>query len=287
MPGKCHKAVTTALSLFRGASAPGGVSLTLTVLAGHAHEVLPHPALAIDLGHYPVAVLGVFGDLGELTLGLLDLVAGRVDVDLPRLDGLFYQDLDEVFGHLEETVGGGEDVELLAIPDAHVPDLGGRDERGVVNHHPDVAVRYAGHDEVRLPVVDHLLGRDGPPEELPAPAPLLPLFGQPSLPGRTRRPERSSAHPGRSRPRRFRPPRGPPRGPRPPPPLPTRPGAAPGAGLAPPWSGPAPSVPASSVPFSGASSPDSSSESVFAFWTAPSVLPAGQNARPGGAPWLP
>src|SRR4028118_1128456 len=205
MPGKCHKAVTTALSLFRGLSAPGGAGLALAVLAGHTHKVLPHPALAVDLGHHPVAVLSIFAYLGELALGLLDLVAGSIDVDLPRLDGLFYQDLHEVFRHLEEAIGGGEDVELLALPYAHVPDLGGGDERGVVNHHPDVAVRYAGHDEVRLPVVDHLLGRDDPAEELPAPAPLLPLFGQPSLPGRTRRPERSSAHPGRSRTRRFRP----------------------------------------------------------------------------------
>src|SRR4028119_441732 len=197
MPGKCHKAVTTALSLFRGLSAPGGAGLALAVLAGHAHEVLSHPALAVDLGHYPVAVLGVFGDLGELALRFLDLVAGRVDVDLPRLDGLFYQDLHEVLRHLEEAVGGGEDVELLAIPYAHVPDLGGGDKRGVVNHHPDVAVRYAGHDEIRLPVVDHLLGRDDPAKELPAPVPLLPLLGQPSLPGRTRPPGRAAAHPGR------------------------------------------------------------------------------------------
>src|SRR4028119_563878 len=156
MPGKCHKAVTTALSLFRGLSAPGGAGLALAVLAGHAHKVLPHPALAVDLGHYPVAVLGVFAYLRELALGLLDLVAGSIDVDLPRLDGLFYQDLHEVLRHLEEAIGGGEDVELLAIPYAHVPDLGGGDERGVGEHHPAAAVPYAGHDEVPLPPPDHL-----------------------------------------------------------------------------------------------------------------------------------
>src|SRR3712207_1449203 len=206
MPGKCHKAVTAALRLFREAeTAPLARVLALPVPAGHAHKVLAHLALALELGPRPLGVLVVFRDLGELALGLLDLFAGRVDVDLAGLDRLLDEDLDEVLGHLEEPVGGGEDVELLALPYADVADLGGRDNRGVVDHHPDVAVRDAGHDEVGLPVVDHLLGGYDPAEKLPAALPLLALLGQPSLPAPTRRRGRSSAPPDRSRTRRSRP----------------------------------------------------------------------------------
>jgi hypothetical protein len=42
----------------------------------------------------------------------------------------------------------------------------------MVDHHPEVAVRYAGDDEVRLTIVDDLLRRDDPAEELPGLAPL-------------------------------------------------------------------------------------------------------------------
>ena len=46
----------------------------------------------------------------------------------------------------------------------------------MVDKHPDVPVRDAGDHEVRLTVVDHLLGRDDPAEELPSPTPLVAIL---------------------------------------------------------------------------------------------------------------
>ena len=61
---------------------------------------------------------------------------------------------------------------FFALADPHVPDLEGRDERGVVHEDPDLTVRYPGDDEIHLVVEDHLLRRDDPAEELPATGPI-------------------------------------------------------------------------------------------------------------------
>src|SRR5215208_1817122 len=132
-------------------------------------QVLRHALAAHDL----FSPLVIVRDLGELPLRLLDAALGFLDIYLLHRDGLLDQDLDQVLGDLEETVGGGVDAPLLALVDADLPDLDRRDGRGVVNQDPELAVRDPRDDQVGLVVEDRPLRRDDPAEELPALAPLL------------------------------------------------------------------------------------------------------------------
>src|ERR687897_677107 len=150
-------AETTSPSQFSALLAPA-------VLARQAHQVLPHALAALYLGDHSITILGFFRDLRELALGLLDPGLGRVDVDLLYGYSLFDKDLNQVFGNLEEAVGGRVDELIVALLDAHLPHLHGGDQRRVVHEHPEVAVGDAGYDQVRLAVVDDLLRRDNPAE---------------------------------------------------------------------------------------------------------------------------
>src|SRR5215208_6363940 len=132
-------------------------------------QVLRHALAAHDL----FSPLVIVRDLGELPLRLLDAALGFLDIYLLHRDGLLDQDLNQVLGDLEETVGGSVDAPLLALVDADLPDLDRRDGRGVVDQDPEVAVRYPRDDEIGLAVENRPLRRDDPAEELPAFAPLL------------------------------------------------------------------------------------------------------------------
>src|SRR5215207_4900968 len=170
-------------------SVTAGSSLALCVLPRHVHEGLSHPLSAFDLRPLPLGVFRLVRELGELALCLLYTVLGLGDVYLLGRDGLLDQDLDQVLGDLEEAVGGREDAQFVILADADLTKLDRRDDRRVVHQDPDLAVRDPGDDQVRLVVEDHTLRRDDPAEELSALT--FASLGHASLPGPTRRPDRS------------------------------------------------------------------------------------------------
>src|SRR5919112_2569046 len=140
--------------------------LPFAVLAGHAYEVLRYLAAAFDLFALPLAVLVVFGDLRKLVLCLLDTALGLIDVDVVRSYCLFNQDLHQILGDFEEAIGRCKDVPFVVLGDPDLPGLNRGDDRRVVPHYPNVAVGDPQDYKVRLAVVDHLLGRNDPAEEL-------------------------------------------------------------------------------------------------------------------------
>src|ERR671911_868250 len=128
---------------------------------------------------HTIAVRGIFCDLGGLPFRLLDAVLRLIDIDVFGGDSLLDEHLHEVLGDLEEPVGGRIDPLFVVLPYPDLPSLHGGDQRRMIDKHPDVPVGDAGDHEVSLTVVDHLLRRDDPAEELPAP-PVAIFSHQPS-----------------------------------------------------------------------------------------------------------
>src|SRR5215210_1355007 len=140
--------------------------LSFAVLAGHPDEVIRYLATALYLGPLPLRLLVVLGDLGELVLGVLDATLGLFDVYLVGRHRLLDQDLHQVLGDLEEAVGGRKDVPFVILVNPDFPGLDRGDDRRVVSLNPDVAIGDPRDHQVRLAVVDHLLGCNDPAEEL-------------------------------------------------------------------------------------------------------------------------